>query len=260
MCIRDRSRTDHQDYIYTCPAPTTILRENDMIYLATKEAAIEELKRKKKKHSNLTRLRALQEDPDDKDEDEDEEQEEEVGKAVPAVDKKVLAVVKKSTQHIKPQQEDSALADRGVIYLGHIPFGFFEDEMRGFFSQFGAVTRLRLSRSKKTGRSKGYAFVEFSHAEVAEVVAKVMHGYLLFGRVLASRVVPSEEQHETLWRGANKKFKITPWRKLAREQMNKPKSKEQAAKSLHRKKANQKKKRKNTQSKLKDLGVDYKFP
>ena len=37
----------------------------------------------------------------------------------------------------------------GVVYLGHIPHGFFEQEMRTYFSQFGNVNRLKLSRSKK---------------------------------------------------------------------------------------------------------------
>jgi nucleolar protein 15 len=39
--------------------------------------------------------------------------------------------------------------ERGTIYLGRIPHGFYEDEMKGYFSQFGDVTRLRLSRNKK---------------------------------------------------------------------------------------------------------------
>ena len=39
--------------------------------------------------------------------------------------------------------------ERGVVYLGRIPYGFFEKELRGYFSQFGKVTRLRLSRNKK---------------------------------------------------------------------------------------------------------------
>lgn len=39
--------------------------------------------------------------------------------------------------------------ERGVIYLGRIPHGFYEDEMRSYFSQFGSVTRLKLYRSKK---------------------------------------------------------------------------------------------------------------
>lgn len=44
---------------------------------------------------------------------------------------------------------DAQNQDRGVIYLGRIPHGFFEDQMRAYFSQFGDVTRLRLSRNKK---------------------------------------------------------------------------------------------------------------
>ena len=43
----------------------------------------------------------------------------------------------------KPKTEESR-----TIYLGHIPHGFYEKEMEGFFSQFGVVTNLRLSRSK----------------------------------------------------------------------------------------------------------------
>ena len=40
-----------------------------------------------------------------------------------------------------------------VLYIGHVPHGFYEDQMRAYFGQFGDVTRLRLSRNKKTGRS-----------------------------------------------------------------------------------------------------------
>lgn len=54
----------------------------------------------------------------------------------------------------------------GVVYVGHLPRGFYEDEIRDFFSQFGEVTRVRVARSKKTGGVKGYAFVEFSNSEV----------------------------------------------------------------------------------------------
>ena len=40
-------------------------------------------------------------------------------------------------------------SERGVVYLGHIPHGFYEGEMRSYFAQFGTVTRLKLYRSKK---------------------------------------------------------------------------------------------------------------
>jgi len=35
--------------------------------------------------------------------------------------------------------------------VGHIPHGFYEEEMSKYFSQFGTVSRLRLARSKKVG-------------------------------------------------------------------------------------------------------------
>lgn len=82
------------------------------------------------------------------------------------------------------KRNKSSKEPRGVVFVGHIPFGFFEKQMRSFFSQFGAVTRLRLSRNKKTGRPKNYAFVEFLYEDVAKIVAETMDKYLMSGRML----------------------------------------------------------------------------
>ena len=102
-------------------------------------------------------------------------------------------------------------SDGAVLYLGHIPHGFYEEQMRGFFGQFGTVTRLRLSRNKKTGRSKHYAFVEFKHAEVAQVVAKSMNGYLLYTKILECHVVPPEDVHPETFKSAGRPFKQVDW-------------------------------------------------
>ncbi len=88
---------------------------------------------------------------------------------------------------LQERKRQASAAARGVIYVGHVPFGFFEEQMKGFFSQFGKVTRLRLSRSPKTGRSRGYAFVEFANKDVAAVAAETMHNYLMYGRVLQGK-------------------------------------------------------------------------
>jgi len=79
---------------------------------------------------------------------------------------------------------------RGIIRLNHIPHGFFEEEMRKYFSQFGKVLRLRLARSKKTGKSKGYAFVEFEFEDVAKIVAEAMDGYLMYERLIKCELMP----------------------------------------------------------------------
>jgi len=47
--------------------------------------------------------------------------------------------LKKKDNEVKP----------GVIFLSHIPHGFYEKQMKEYFTQFGDVTRLRLSRNKK---------------------------------------------------------------------------------------------------------------
>lgn len=77
-----------------------------------------------------------------------------------------------------------------VIYIGHVPHGFYEDQMRGFFGQFGEVTNVRLSRSKATGGSKGYAFVEFGDPDVARIAAVAMDAYLMGDKRLVCHVAP----------------------------------------------------------------------
>ncbi|PSC72472.1 MKI67 FHA domain-interacting nucleolar phospho [Micractinium conductrix] len=107
-----------------------------------------------------------------------------------------------------------------VAYLGHLPHGFYEKQLKEYFSQFGKVTKVRLSRSKKNGASKGYAFLEFSSAEVAAIAASAMDGYMLATQKLSARVLPASEVHPQLFKGANRVFKKMPWAKIERERHN----------------------------------------
>lgn len=45
----------------------------------------------------------------------------------------------------------------GVVFVGHLPRGLCEPQLREYFGQFGTVTRLRLSRSKKVRSRTGCA-------------------------------------------------------------------------------------------------------
>jgi hypothetical protein len=56
----------------------------------------------------------------------------------------------------------------------------------GFFSQFGKLVRVRLSRSKKTAKPKHYAYLEFQHTDVAQIAAETMDGYFMFKQVRRS--------------------------------------------------------------------------
>lgn len=89
--------------------------------------------------------------------------------------------------------------ESSVIYLGHIAHGFYEKQMKQFFAQFGEVKQIKLFRSKKTGKSKGYAFVEFETPDVAKLVAEAMHGYFLHERQLVCHVIPPSKFHEGMF-------------------------------------------------------------
>ena len=141
----------------------------------------------------------------------------------------------------------------GVVYVGRIPHGFYEHEMREYFTQFGDISRLRLSRSRKTGASKHYAFVEFTSAGVAKIVADTMNNYLMFGHILKCKVVPKEQVHESLWKGANKRFKAVPWNKIEGRKLEMGLGKEQWASRIE----NEKKRRASKNEKTKAIGYEF---
>lgn len=66
--------------------------------------------------------------------------------------------------------------------------------MRKYFGQFGLVTRVRLARSERSGRSKGYAYIEFKVPEVAQIAADTMNNYIMFKHVLKTAYIPPEKQ------------------------------------------------------------------
>eukprot|EP00271_Cylindrocystis_brebissonii_P014701 TRINITY_DN36170_c0_g1_i1.p1 TRINITY_DN36170_c0_g1~~TRINITY_DN36170_c0_g1_i1.p1 ORF type:complete len:301 (+),score=54.58 TRINITY_DN36170_c0_g1_i1:26-904(+) len=142
-----------------------------------------------------------------------------------------------------------------VLYIARIPHGFYEDQMAGFLGQFGTITRLRLSRNKKTGKSKHFAFVEFESPEVARIVAECMHNYLLFGSIVQCKLVPNEKLHPLTWVGANRKFRKVPWRRRAREAQNRVRSPEEEQRRLHKQMLRERRRR----AKLAAAGIDYEF-
>nr|XP_006636399.1 PREDICTED: MKI67 FHA domain-interacting nucleolar phosphoprotein isoform X2 [Lepisosteus oculatus]XP_015213771.1 PREDICTED: MKI67 FHA domain-interacting nucleolar phosphoprotein isoform X1 [Lepisosteus oculatus] len=164
------------------------------------------------------------------------------------------AEFKNKVREVKKRSKKHERLTPGVIYLGHIPNGFFEPQIRQYFSQFGKVQRLRLSRSKKTGGSKGYAFVEFECDEVAKIVADTMNNYLLRERLIKCHVIPPEKVKPELFKGSQ-----TPFKKPSRPAVGRynrkrtPRQKAQMTSRLLQKEAGLRKR-------LAEKGIDYDFP
>ena len=179
-----------------------------------------------------------------------------------------------------------------IVYLGHIPHGFYEEQMRGFFSQFGTLGRVRLVRNKKvrcppeararmhptsparrrgpptrcrshgnrarlqTGKSKHFAFLEFKHLEVAEIVVKAMNGYLLYSKILVCKILKETDVPPKVFNARpinpDKPF---DWLSAERKRHNEPPTEEQ-----EQKRAKKQGQRDTKRSKAwAELGIEYEF-
>ncbi|KAL2081014.1 hypothetical protein ACEWY4_022867 [Coilia grayii] len=164
------------------------------------------------------------------------------------------AEFQKKVQQVKKRRKTPSRLTPGVVYVGHIPRGLFEPQLRAYFQQFGTILRMRLSRSKKTGGSKGYAYIEFDCDEVAKIVAETMNNYLMGERLIQCHVIPLEKVHPKLFVGCNKAFKKPSQPAVSR--YNKKHSQEELEKTktkLLRKEAKLRKR-------LAAEGIDYDFP
>lgn len=146
--------------------------------------------------------------------------------------------------------------DKGVVYIGRIPHGFYERQMHEYFGQFGDISRLRLSRNKKTGQSKHFAFIEFADESTAEYVVKSMNNYLLFGHLLKCRIVPNAQVHDDLFKGAGKRYKAIPSNKIEANKLKKPLSEGEWATKI----SIENSKRAQKAKKLSALGYDFDAP
>ncbi|KAL0924379.1 hypothetical protein M5K25_005201 [Dendrobium thyrsiflorum] len=153
-----------------------------------------------------------------------------------------------------PEEEEEDKAT--VLYIGHIPHGFYEEQMEGFFKQFGKVKRLRIARNRKTGRSKHYGFLEFENPAVAKVVANEIHNYLLFEHNLQIHLIPSEKIHPKLWKGVGKTHVPHRWIEMERKRHNKERTTKEYQSLVQGILKRDAKRRK----RIKDAGIEYECP
>lgn len=162
---------------------------------------------------------------------------------------------KKKVQEVKKNKSAKAYSlTPGVIYVGHLPVGLFEPQLKSYFEQFGKVRRLRLSRSKKTGGSKGYAFIEYDCDEVAKIVAETMNNYLMGERLIQCHVIPPEKVHEKMFVGSRRQFKRPSLPAVARY------NKTRTAEEVEKMKGKLLRKESKLRKRLAAHGIEYDFP
>jgi nucleolar protein 15 len=130
-----------------------------------------------------------------------------------------------------------------------------------------------VSRNKKTGKSKHFAFIEFAEestvsrpephflatvtdARQAHIAAKTMDKYLLFGHILTVKFVGKDQLNANVWKGANKRFKQIPWNKIAGNKLARPLTEE----AWEERNAKETKRRADRAEKLKAIGYEFEAP
>ncbi|WP_116303513.1 RNA-binding protein [Alkalilimnicola ehrlichii] len=69
------------------------------------------------------------------------------------------------------------------IYVGNLPFTATEDEVRGLFEAYGAVSSVKLISDRETGRPRGFGFVEMDDSEALQAISE-LNGRDMGGRTL----------------------------------------------------------------------------
>ena len=70
----------------------------------------------------------------------------------------------------------------GKLFVGGISWETDEDRLRQYFGRFGEVTEAVIMRDRSTGRARGFGFVVFAHATVAERV--ILDKHMIDGRMV----------------------------------------------------------------------------
>ena len=92
---------------------------------------------------------------------------------------------RKETPRRRPHRE--VTSDGQSVYVGNLPWGATDADIRDLFGRFGRVHKTTIITNRKTGRSRGFGFVDMPH-EAANDAVKELNGALLEGRDLRVRL------------------------------------------------------------------------
>ena len=68
------------------------------------------------------------------------------------------------------------------IYVGNLSHGVTDGELNAVFSEFGEVSSANIIKDKRSGRSRGYGFVEMPNDSEANEAIKALDDSPLQGR------------------------------------------------------------------------------
>jgi cold-inducible RNA-binding protein len=81
------------------------------------------------------------------------------------------------------------------LFVGNLSYQTMENDLQEYFSQAGVVSSVNLMLDKFTGKSRGFAFVEYSSSDEANKAVEMFHNKEFQGRALTVNIArPREER------------------------------------------------------------------
>ena len=81
------------------------------------------------------------------------------------------------------------------LFVGNLSYQTAENDLQDFFAAAGSVSSVNLMMDKFTGKSRGFAFVEFTSENEATKAVEMFNGKELQGRPLTVNIArPREER------------------------------------------------------------------
>jgi cold-inducible RNA-binding protein len=88
------------------------------------------------------------------------------------------------------------------LFVGNLSYQTVQPDLEEYFSQAGVVTSVNLMLDKVTGKSRGFAFVEYATAEEASKAVEQFHNKEFQGRALTVNIARPREERAPRWSGA----------------------------------------------------------
>ena len=80
------------------------------------------------------------------------------------------------------------------IYVSNLSFSVQDEDLRGYFAEYGEVSSAKVITDKQTNRSRGFGFVEMTDETAAQKAIQELDGATVDGRAIKVNVAKPKEE------------------------------------------------------------------
>ncbi len=94
------------------------------------------------------------------------------------------------------------------LYVSNLAFSMDDDALQSIFAEVGSVVSAKIITDHRSGRSKGFGFVEMSTEDEAQTAVSKLNGHEIMGRTISVAEARPQEAREP--RGSGGGFRSGP--------------------------------------------------